>query len=79
MSIPEWVDCAPLDVKKWLTSVPVLNFIRAERNQLFQMTGRYDGAMSSECKEAFQKQYLAVNGILAALGDLLEGATDDAS
>lgn len=71
VTVAEWIRVAPESVKAWLTSVPALNFLRLERNACFQLARRYDGAMSDECKAAFQGQYEAVNEILAALGDEL--------
>ena len=69
--ITDWINAAPDDVKSWLTSITVINFLTAQRNKCFQMAGQYDGAMSKECTESFKRQYEAVNEILGAIGDLL--------
>lgn len=71
MNVTEWINAAPEDAKDWLQSIAVINFLTAERNKVFQMARRYDGAMSTECTASFNRQHVAVNEMLAAIGDLL--------
>lgn len=61
--IIDWLNAAPPDVELWLRAVTTLNFLREDRNRLFQSCLAYDGAMSVECAELLLSQYLVVNAI----------------
>lgn len=66
MSIQEWVAAAPPEILELFQSVDVRNFLRAKRNERFQMIGMYDGSISDECRESFRRDYETVNAFLEA-------------
>lgn len=67
LSVGEWVEAAPPGIAEELRSVTVMNFLRSHCNFRFQMLGRYDGAMSEECKALCRKAYEAIDQLVRAL------------
>jgi hypothetical protein len=67
MTIREWVESAPPEVREELQCVMVMNFLRQHRNTRFQMIGMYDGSMSSECTELCRTAYKAIDELVTAL------------
>lgn len=66
-NIAEWVAAAPSSVRQWLDGITVRNFIAKERRQSFNMPGKYDGAMSDECKRLMLTKYGALTELQEAL------------
>lgn len=64
VSLKGFLDRAPGHFQDWLRSVPVGNFIRDRQREAFQMQGRYDGAMSEECKALFVAEYKMLTDLL---------------
>lgn len=60
-----WIRAAPPLVREWLnSSIVVRNFLRERHRESFQMLGRYDGAMSEQCKNEFRKEYRILTAII---------------
>jgi hypothetical protein len=51
--------------------VHCLNFMLEQRNRCFQLTGKYDGAMSEESKSRFEKSFLLWDRMLEERDRLL--------
>jgi hypothetical protein len=60
----DWATAAPPEVREWLGSISVRNFLRLSRQVSFQMPGRYDGAMSEESKQTFRNNSAVADGLL---------------
>lgn len=48
------------DVYEVLGGIKGREFLQDDRHRAFQMQGKYDGAMSEECKQLFRRQQEAV-------------------
>lgn len=70
MTVKEWFDNAPDGLKSWMRNVTFLRFLREQHIAMFQMPGRYDGAMSEQCKESFREQYNQLGGLLETITTL---------
>lgn len=67
MTIREWIEMAPLEIREELQSVPVLNFLRQHRNNCFQLIGSHDGSISESCKQLFQRGYESMHELIESL------------
>ena len=67
LTIGDWVRLAPREVRSWLDVITVRNFLRQERNRLFQIAGAHDGSISDTCKQSFLQHRETVNQIIQAL------------
>lgn len=66
--------CAAAEIKRlqthigqlteWSRGLHVRRFLREHQNRLFQMPGRYDGAMSRDCKELCEQERLTTEWLL---------------
>jgi hypothetical protein len=45
-------------------NIACVRFMHERKAECFQMQGRYDGAMSDECKEAFRKEHDLWNAMI---------------
>lgn len=66
MSITEWVASAPPEIMEVFQSVDFRNKLRRWRSERFQMIGKYDGSISDECRQSFQRDYDALSEFLEA-------------
>lgn len=66
MTITEWVASAPQEILGVFQSVDVRNELRRWRGRRFQMIGKYDGSISDECRQSFQRDYDALSEFLEA-------------
>jgi hypothetical protein len=62
----EWMNLAPLEVRQLFDSVPLLNALRDIRNRSFQSIGAYDGAITKDVKQLYQRDYDTLTYMLMA-------------
>lgn len=55
------------EVKRVLSSVPCMNFLRKHRNAMFQIPGAADGSISAECRELFAADYRTLDALIKEL------------
>ena len=65
------------DLREWGSSAKVTNFLFEYRNTCFQVRGRYDGAMSTECAAGFERSQSTTEWLLKIGGHVLEENTTD--
>lgn len=62
-----WLALMPADVRGALSTVTAMSKLRELRSGYFQQIGRYDGAMSEECKASCRRDYDAVDALIKQL------------
>lgn len=62
-----WMRSAPFEVQEFMRSVHMTNFLHERRKEAFQMQGRYDGAMSAECKARFANEHKLLTELIEEL------------
>lgn len=56
--ITDWLESAPDIAKAWLReNATTSNMLESQRNRAFQMIGKYDGAISSQCQNLYRNEY----------------------
>lgn len=65
--VKAWMRAAPFEVQEFMGSVHVTNFLDKRRQEAFQMQGRYDGAMSAECKARFAAEHKMLTDLIEEL------------
>lgn len=68
MDVDEWISMMPDDFVRLFGSVGFMTSLRELRNSEFQMPGKYDGAMSEECKALCRSNYELVTKLIARIG-----------
>ncbi len=67
MNNDEWVAAMPEDFRSLFGGIHFTSVLRELRNREFQMQGRYDGAMSEDCKALCRKNQQLIEMLLAAV------------
>lgn len=62
-SIAAWLDSAPSALKSWFRTTSMYRFVCDSQRQAFNAPGRYDGAMSDECKTLIRDEYRTLTEI----------------
>lgn len=65
--VKAWMSAAPFEVQEFMRTVHVTNFLHERRKEAFQMQGRYDGAMSAECKAHFAEEHKLLTDLIEVL------------
>ena len=64
-AVVAWLESAPPVAKSWLRDRATQYVLLDQRDQAFQLVGRYDGSMSEECKDLFRQQHEFLSRVVA--------------
>ncbi len=56
-AVVSWLNSAPEQARNWLRGIAHTRCVADQLNFSFQAPGKYDGAMSEECKQLFREKY----------------------